>query len=103
MNERQASWPLSLNATSTHDTKRGEDVRARLNVLTELGEEWIQKVDKWISLNAATKKGGYPDTNDEYFIYQNMVCAYPMPGEEEDDFSSRLLAYMQKALRESKR
>ncbi|HEV7622335.1 MAG TPA: malto-oligosyltrehalose synthase, partial [Flavisolibacter sp.] len=103
MQERQLQWPLSLNASSTHDTKRGEDVRARLNILTDMGNEWIKKVEEWRVLNIAHKPGGSPDVNDEYFIYQTMVGAYTMPGEDEDDFSNRLEAYLQKALRESKR
>ena len=100
---RQQQWPLSLNATATHDTKRGEDVRARLNVLTDLGEEWLKTVEEWRELNEDLKQNGAPDTNDEYFIYQSLVGAYPMPGEEEGDFGSRLEAYLQKALREAKR
>ncbi len=102
MVERQKSWPLSLNATSTHDTKRGEDVRARLNVLTNLPEEWFQTVRQWQELNSGLKQNGFPDTNDEYFIYQNLLGAYPLPGNGEDDFLERLLNYLPKALREAK-
>ncbi|KAA0993795.1 malto-oligosyltrehalose synthase [Dyadobacter aurulentus] len=101
MRNRQQHWPMALNATSTHDTKRGEDVRARLNVLTDLGEVWIGKVREWREMNAGLKKGG-PDLNDEYLIYQTIVGAYPMPGEDEEDFLARLKEYLQKALREGK-
>ncbi|GAA4298721.1 malto-oligosyltrehalose synthase [Nibribacter koreensis] len=102
MQERQKNWPLSLNGTSTHDTKRGEDVRARLNVLTELSEEWAEAVQEWRTLNAELKQSDAPDANDEYLIYQTLYGAYPMPDEDEDDFGNRLQAYVQKALREAK-
>ncbi|GAB2563753.1 hypothetical protein GCM10027085_64610 [Spirosoma aerophilum] len=124
MIDRQTQWPLTLNATSTHDTKRGEDVRSRLNVLTDLTDEWIAVVKEWQQLNQDLKqpgKGnedipdeGAPDANDEYFIYQTLVGAYPMPGEssetdidlpslDEDEFPDRLTEYLQKAMREAKR
>ncbi|WP_256013278.1 malto-oligosyltrehalose synthase [Desertivirga xinjiangensis] len=102
MKARQTRWPLSANATSTHDTKRGEDVRARLNVLTDLPEEWIESVKLWQYLNAPLKQNQAPDLNDEYFIYQSLAGAYPMPGEEEDDFLERIQQYLEKALREGK-
>src|SRR5690606_13451707 len=51
MAQRMEKWPLAMNSTSTHDTKRGEDVRARLNVLSEMAEEWTAKVDAWLKLN----------------------------------------------------
>ncbi len=100
MIERQQQWPYSLNATSTHDTKRGEDVRARLNVLSDIAETWFEKVKEWQQLNSHIK--GIVDANDEYFIYQSLVGAYPFPGEKEADFESRINEYLQKALREAK-
>ena len=103
MKYRKKHWPLSLNTTSTHDTKRGEDVRARLNVLTDLSEEWFANVREWQKINASLKEApSTPDTNDEYFIYQNLLGAYPMPGEGEDDFGNRFEEYLQKAFREAK-
>jgi malto-oligosyltrehalose synthase/4-alpha-glucanotransferase len=102
MKDRQEQWPLSLNATSTHDTKRGEGIRARLNILTELTDEWISLVEEWIQMNADLKKNGAPDANDEYFIYQTLVGAYPMPGQDDDNIKSRLEEYLEKALREAK-
>lgn len=102
MRLRQKEWPLSLNTTSTHDTKRGEDVRARLNVLTDLPEEWIARVNEWRALNASIKKPDGPTDNDEYLIYQTLIGAYPMPGEDASDFAERLGDYLQKALREAK-
>lgn len=103
MQQRQELWPLSVNATSTHDTKRGEDVRARLNVLTAMPNEWLTAVQEWQTLNADLRQNKAPDPNDEYFIYQTLIGAYPMPGQHEDDFANRLQEYLQKALREAKR
>jgi malto-oligosyltrehalose synthase/4-alpha-glucanotransferase len=103
MMERQENWPLSLNATSTHDTKRGEDVRARLNVLSDIPEEWFTLIQQWRQLNDRYKQNNFPDANDEYLIYQSLVGNYPMPGQDEDRFEERLIAYLNKALREAKR
>lgn len=102
MIERQENWPLSLNATSTHDTKRGEDVRARLNVLSDIPEEWFNSVQQWQQLNKKHKQNNFPDANDEYLVYQSLVGNYPMPGQDEDGFGERMTAYLQKALREAK-
>lgn len=102
MIEREIHWPLSLNGTSTHDTKRGEDVRARLNVLTEMNEEWFAIVEEWRKQNASLKQENAPGDNDEYLIYQNIVGAYPMPGDDTDQFIPRIEEYIQKALREAK-
>ncbi len=102
MKERQKHWPLSVNGTSTHDTKRGEDVRARLNVLTDLPSLWLQNVQHWQQLNAGLKQDTAPDMNDEYFIYQTLTGAYPMPGQDEDNIATRLPEYLTKALREAK-
>lgn len=103
MQDRQQHWPLALNGTSTHDTKRGEDVRARLNVLTDLPDLWQKTVREWQQLNGDLKQNGAPDPNDEYFIYQTLVGAYPMPGQDPDDFENRVQTYLEKALREAKR
>lgn len=102
MQQRQQTWPLSLNATATHDTKRGEDTRARLNVLTDLPEEWLAKVAEWREMNAGLKDNGTPDDNDEYFLYQALVGNYPFTSVDEKDFAGRLQVYLQKALREAK-
>ncbi|MFL5741182.1 MAG: malto-oligosyltrehalose synthase, partial [Flavisolibacter sp.] len=101
MQQRQKRWPYSLNATSTHDTKRGEDVRARLNVLSDLGEEWLEQVKQYQKMNAALRNEGAPDANDEYFIYQTLAGAWPMD-DDHGDFSGRIDEYLQKALREAK-
>jgi malto-oligosyltrehalose synthase/4-alpha-glucanotransferase len=102
MIERQENWLLSLNASSTHDTKRGEDVRARLNVLSDISEDWFNRVQQWQKLTENYKQNNLPDRNDEYLIYQSLAGNYPMPGEEEDQFEGRFIDYLQKALREAK-
>ncbi len=102
MKERTEGWPLAMNATATHDTKRGEDVRARLNVLSNVPDEWMEKVREWMALNKDLKKNGVPGVNDEYFLYQSLISAYPMPAEEDDDFLTRFKDYLQKAVREAK-
>ncbi len=103
MQERLQSSPLSLNATATHDTKRGEDVRARLNVLTDLKEEWFQAVESWYRLNTGLQAQAVPDINDEYLIYQSLLGSYPMPGQDDSDFRERFEQYITKSLREAKR
>lgn len=102
MRERQKSWPLSLNGTSTHDTKRGEDVRARLNVLTDIPEQWFKQVRSWQNQNRPYKTGNAPDANDEYLIYQTITGFITDNEETGDQISSRLEAYLTKALREAK-
>jgi (1->4)-alpha-D-glucan 1-alpha-D-glucosylmutase len=107
--ERQRTWPHSLLATSTHDTKRSEDVRARINVLSEIPGEWRAAVSRWSRLNAAKKRPvddqPAPDRNDEYLLYQTLVGAWPAepPSPEElGRFTERIAAYMYKATMEAK-
>jgi (1->4)-alpha-D-glucan 1-alpha-D-glucosylmutase len=88
-------WPLTMLGSSTHDTKRSEDVRARLNVLSEIPERWAAAVERWAGQTAAYKRDGFPDRNAEYLLFQNMVGAWPI---DED----RMLRYMEKATREAK-
>jgi maltooligosyltrehalose synthase len=102
MKKRKQVWPLSINASSTHDTKRGEDVRARLNALTAMYPEWITLVENWRRENAALKQNGMPDDNDEYFIYQTIVGSYPLLDKDVEPYHDRLRDYLQKALRETK-
>ena len=103
---RQARYPHTLNATATHDTKRGEDVRARINVLSEMADEWGEKLLAWHALNREFKRavGGEdaPDKNREYFLYQTLVGAFPFDGEVSDEFVQRIKDYMIKAAREAK-
>jgi (1->4)-alpha-D-glucan 1-alpha-D-glucosylmutase len=101
MNNRKNNFPLSINATSTHDTKRGEDSRMRLLVLSEIPNEWFSIIEKWKEMNSGLKQSkNIPDNNEEYFIYQTIVGA--LPSKEENDFITRTSDYLQKVLREAK-
>jgi maltooligosyltrehalose synthase len=91
-----------VNASSTHDTKRGEDVRARLNALTAMHGEWLSLVNQWRQENAAIRLKNMPDDNDEYFIYQTIAGSYPLAEEDIKPYRDRLRDYLQKALREGK-
>jgi (1->4)-alpha-D-glucan 1-alpha-D-glucosylmutase len=89
-------WPRTLLALSTHDTKRSEDVRARLALLSEMPSAWAEVVRRWSAHNARHRTAvGLPDANVEYLFYQTLVGAWPLPVE-------RALAYMVKAAREAK-
>ncbi len=103
---QQEHWPQALNATSTHDTKRSEDVRSRLSVLSELPSEWEEQVTLWSQLNADKKQTdgehAVPDSNDEYFLYQTLVGAYPFDDTELPEFKERVKDYVVKAVREAK-
>jgi (1->4)-alpha-D-glucan 1-alpha-D-glucosylmutase len=106
MIERQAAIPLSLNATSTHDTKRGEDSRIRLNMLSAVPEEWIAAVNRWRTINHSliTTVNGHqaPTPNDEYFIYQSLLGGMPVDLVITDVFRERFRQYLVKAFREAK-
>jgi (1->4)-alpha-D-glucan 1-alpha-D-glucosylmutase len=101
--------PRAMLATSTHDTKRGEDARARIDVLSELPEQWRRCVFRWARLNAAhrTKLGDEwaPDRNDEYLFYQTLLGFWPIAAaaSEQDGLVDRMRDYMLKAIREAKR
>ena len=105
MQERLRRWPHSLNATSTHDTKRSEDVRARLNVLSEMPEEWGQHIAKWAACNEKHKQviEGHkvPDANEEYLIYQTLVGLWPLDSSDASSITKRLQEYIVKATREA--
>ncbi len=88
-------WPLSLNATSTHDTKRSEDVRARISLLSEMPDRWFTAVNGWRQLNAGAWHGATADPTMELLLYQVLVGAHPLPVD-------RAVAYMAKASREAK-
>jgi (1->4)-alpha-D-glucan 1-alpha-D-glucosylmutase len=102
--ERLAAWPGSLNATSTHDTKRSEDVRLRISALSEIPVEWEARLHRWAALNRPHKRDvdgvEAPDANDELLFYQTLVGAFPDGGD--GGFGARVLAYLEKALREAK-
>lgn len=98
---RKKHFPLSLNTTATHDTKRGEDARMRLNLLSEKPEEWFEIIRQFMEIAKDVRNApDIPDTNEEYLIYQALVAA--MPFEKEEDFPSRTKEYLQKVLREAK-
>lgn len=114
-------WPYSMNATSTHDVKRGEDVRARINVLSEIPKEWGATIKRWSGLNEKKKRvvngKRIPDRNDEYFLYQTLIGAFPFyekvsqkrslsidttDYDEYPEFVERIKNYIIKAVREAK-
>jgi (1->4)-alpha-D-glucan 1-alpha-D-glucosylmutase len=112
--ERAASRPHTMLATSTHDHKRGEDVRTRIDALTEAPGGWSRALRRWSRINR-TKRitvRGYPapDANDEYFLYQTLIGTWPAPWSDpasvpDDDYtqySDRIVTYMTKAQREAK-
>ncbi|WP_309893424.1 malto-oligosyltrehalose synthase [Archangium sp.] len=108
--ERAEHWPASMLTTSTHDTKRSEDVRARINVLTEVPEAWRERVERWSQLTGAhrtkTPGGAAPSRNDEYLFYQTVVGAWPtgesLSPEGLEAFRGRIRDYMLKAIKEAK-
>ncbi|HEX4734537.1 MAG TPA: malto-oligosyltrehalose synthase [Thermoleophilaceae bacterium] len=94
--ERLSTHPLNLLVTQTHDTKRSGDARARVGALAGMATEWAEHVRAWFAMNASLRQDGAPDPIEEYFIYQNMLGAWPI-----EDL--RLEGYVEKALREAKR
>ena len=109
MRERQARWPSTLSASSTHDTKRSEDARARINVLSELPGEWKRRVNRWKRLNRRHRRETegelIPDSNDEYLFYQTLIGVWPFEPMDEDTygvFCERIHRYMRKAVKEAK-
>jgi (1->4)-alpha-D-glucan 1-alpha-D-glucosylmutase len=105
MQERMAEGAGGLTATATHDTKRGEDARARLVALSELAQEWAQNVGEWRRLNAGLigtgRSGRIPSGAHESMLYQALLAAWPLDGPD-DEFVGRFLAYAIKAAREGK-
>jgi (1->4)-alpha-D-glucan 1-alpha-D-glucosylmutase len=108
--ERARRYPHALLATATHDHKRGEDVRARLAVLSEVSDEWATQLRRWIRLNAPLKRaldgGPAPDAADEVMLYEMLVGAWLPDVVGEDgvkQLAERVAAWQQKALREAKR
>ena len=108
---RAKEQPFAMLATATHDHKRGEDVRARLNVLSEIPRDWSRRVQRWARLNARKKTDWdgttVPSPHDEYLLYQTVVGAWPFgmapPNYEGlEEFRERIGDYMLKAVREAK-
>jgi (1->4)-alpha-D-glucan 1-alpha-D-glucosylmutase len=105
--KRLRDWPASMLATSTHDTKMSEDVRARLLALSEIPASWDTALHRWSKLNHVAKKLVNnmlaPDPNEEYLLYQILLGAWPLEkGGVDEAFRERIKAYMRKALSESK-
>lgn len=107
--ERSKFWPHALITTATHDAKRGEDVRARINVLSEIPREWGDRVRGWRRMNRKRKRivdgREAPDLNEEYLLYQTLIGAWPleeMDAASADPFVQRIKEYMIKAAREGK-
>ena len=107
--DRLKHWPHSLLSTSTHDTKRSEDVRARISVLSEMPREWSAALNRWARMNRRHKPDGdsdeAPSRNDEYLLYQVLLGVWPLEGvtnENRAEFTGRIQEYMGKATREAK-
>ncbi|AMV22588.1 Maltooligosyl trehalose synthase [Planctomyces sp. SH-PL14] len=106
---RQAKWPGALLATTTHDTKRTEDVRARLSVLSEAPGEWRSALQRWTRLNRRYRREvdglPAPSRNDEWLFYQTLVGIWPLVAPDEEqlkELTARLIQYMEKATHEAK-
>ncbi|MGH9511305.1 MAG: malto-oligosyltrehalose synthase [Terriglobales bacterium] len=108
MSERAKLWPHTMLDTSTHDTKRSEDVRSRINVLSEIPARWGKALRHWRELNHGKKQllddVRAPSRNDEYLLYQTLVGVWPLEASDasEANFRDRIKQYMVKAVREAK-
>jgi (1->4)-alpha-D-glucan 1-alpha-D-glucosylmutase len=111
--DRLARWPLEMTSTATHDTKRGEDARARLNVLSEMPSDWRDAVSRWMRTNRPGRVnaafGSAPDHNDEYHFYQVLLAIWPaehedapVPVKADAALVQRIAGYMLKAIKEAK-
>ena len=110
--DRQRNWPATLLATSTHDTKRSEDVRARMVAISELPQPWRRSIQRWRLLNRKWKRtideAQAPDPNEEYLLYQTLLGTWPVNRHSQAEqtasaeYVARIQAYMAKALNEAK-
>jgi (1->4)-alpha-D-glucan 1-alpha-D-glucosylmutase len=105
--ERHRRWPRTMLCTATHDTKRGEDVRARIDVLSELPDEWSREVSRWSRIHTSARTrlsdgSRAPDRNDEYLFYQTLLGIWPTVDPDPPAIAQRMTAYMLKATREAK-
>lgn len=100
------AYPYTMLSSSTHDTKRSEDVRARINVLSEIPDLWRSRIERWAAINVDYKTEvadqPAPSRNDEYLIYQTLVGTYQPRVDDDEDFCHRIIAYMHKAINEAK-
>jgi malto-oligosyltrehalose synthase len=102
---RREHFPDAMLATATHDHKRGEDVRARLAVLSEIPEEWERVVRRWLAMNAPHRRTGdrpMPSHGDELMLYQMIIGAWPVVATDLREYTERLAEWQLKALREAK-
>lgn len=103
MQQRAQEWPHAMIATSTHDSKRSEDVRARIDVLSEIPELWRERVTLWQRINKFSgRQSVRPSANDEYLFYQTLLGTWPLEQSMSEDFQQRINGYMLKAMREAK-
>ncbi|MEO6872029.1 MAG: malto-oligosyltrehalose synthase, partial [Chthoniobacterales bacterium] len=110
--ERQTQWPATMLSTSTHDTKRSEDVRARMAAISEIAQTWRRSLGKWRTVNRRAKRriddADAPDGNEEYLLYQTLLGSWPLePWRELSDdarreYVGRIQQYMAKAMKEAK-
>src|SRR4051812_28547824 len=105
--ERRRDWPATLLATSTHDTKRSEDVRARILAISEVPQLWRSSIQRWRAINRRWKRkveeSSAPDPNEEYLFYQTLLGSWPLGATEASpEYIERIQAYMAKALKEAK-
>jgi len=105
--QRQRDWPATLLATSTHDTKRSEDVRARILAISEVPQLWRSSLPRWRTINRRWKRkledASAPDPNEEYLFYQTLLGSWPLGAMEASaEYIERIQAYMAKALKEAK-
>jgi (1->4)-alpha-D-glucan 1-alpha-D-glucosylmutase len=105
LKNRRDHWPGTMDASSTHDTKRSEDVRARINVLSEMPDEWERHLQRWAQQNARHKEdiGGQsaPERNEEYFLYQTLLGVWPLDEGDGRTLLDRVQAHLIKATREA--
>lgn len=106
MRARAGAWPHTMNATSTHDTKRSEDARARIDVLSEIPERWLERLHSWMRTNAGRRVEvdgrTAPDRGEELMIYQNLLGIWPLDRGEEAGLADRMATFATKALREAR-
>lgn len=109
MRHRMDQWPHSMSGSATHDTKRGEDMRARLHVLSEMPDEWTSAFERWCQMNDPLRRDAdgepAPDANEQYLLYQTLVGTWPvtpMDDAARETYCDRIIQYMGKALKEAK-
>ena len=109
MRHRVANWQNSMSSTSTHDSKRGEDMRARLLVLSEIADDWREAFERWQVMNRPHVReldgDAVPNANEAHLLYQTLVGTWPLSDMDvisREQYTERIIHYMEKALREAK-